>query len=128
MKTTIEVNGFEIKIEELKGKIVVSAEKEGEVIEEFELESGDMTEAQPTEGEEMMPFGEEEEDFGQAEEEDDEDFGQAQEEDDEDFGQAQEEDEEDEEDFGQDQEEMEEEEESEGKLESFMSFMKKRKK
>ncbi len=108
MKTTIEVNGFEIKIEELEGKIVVSAEKEGEVIEEFELESGEGTEGQH-EGEEMMPFGEEEEDFGQSqEEEDDEEFD-----DDEEFGQSQEE---------------EEEEESEGKLESFMSFMNKRKK
>lgn len=97
MKTTIEVNGFEIKIEELEGKIVVSAEKEGEVIEEFELEAGETVEAQPGEGEEMMPFGDEEEDFGQAQDEDEEDFGQAQE-------------------------------EAEGKLESFMSFMQKRKK
>ena len=104
MKTTIEVNGFEIKIEELEGKIVVSAEKEGEVIEEFELEAGEGVQAQPSEGEEMMPFGEEEEDFGQAQEEGEEG---------EEFGQAQEE---------------EEEEESEGKLESFMSFMQKRKK
>ena len=101
MKTTIEVNGFEIKIEELEGKIVVSAEKEGEVIEEFELEAGEGVEAQPSEGEEMMPFGDEEEDFGQAQEEGEEG---------EEFGQAQ------------------EEEESEGKLESFMSFMQKRKK
>ena len=112
MKTTIEVNGFEIKIEELEGKITVVAEKDGEVMEEFELESGE--EVAGEEGEEMMPFGEEgEEDFGQAQEE--EEFGQAQEE---------EEEEEEEEEFGQAQEE----EEEEGKLESFNSFIKKRNK
>ena len=110
MKTTIEVNGFEIKIEELEGKITVTAEKDGEVMEEFELEAGE--EVAGEEGEEMMPFGEEEgEDFGQAQEEEEE-FGQAQEEDEEEFGQAQEE----------------EEEEEEGKLESFNSFIKKRNK
>ena len=102
MKTTIEVNGFEIKIEELEGKITVVAEKDGEVMEEFELESGE--EVAGEEGEEMMPFGEEgEEDFGQDQEEEEE------------------------EEFGQDQEE-EEEEEEEGKLESFNSFIKKRNK
>jgi hypothetical protein len=109
MKTTIEVNGFEIKIEELEGKITVVAEKDGEVMEEFELESGE--EVAGEEGEEMMPFGEEgEEDFGQAQEEEEE------------FGQDQEEEEEEE--FGQAQEE----EEEEGKLESFNSFIKKRNK
>jgi hypothetical protein len=41
MKTTIEVGGFEIKIEEMEGNITVSAMKEGEVIEEFELSSED---------------------------------------------------------------------------------------
>ena len=109
MKTTIEVNGFEIKIEELEGKITVVAEKDGEVMEEFELESGE--EVAGEEGEEMMPFGEEgEEDFGQAqEEEEEEEFGQDQEEEEEEFGQAQEE-------------------EEEGKLESFNSFIKKRNK
>ena len=60
MKTTIEVNGFEIKIEELEGKITVVAEKDGEVMEEFELEAGE--EVAGEEGEEMMPFGDEEED------------------------------------------------------------------
>jgi len=103
MKTTIEVNGFEIKIEELEGKITVVAEKDGEVMEEFELESGE--EVAGEEGEEMMPFGdEEEEDFEAGEEE---------------------------EEMGEEEEEMDEEEEEmdeEGKLESFNSFIRKRKK
>ena len=34
MKTTIEVNGYEIKIEEMEGKIMVSAMKDDEVVEE----------------------------------------------------------------------------------------------
>ena len=114
MKTTIEVGGFEIKIEELDGKVTVVAAQDGEVIEQFELEtSGE--ELAGEEGEDMMPFGDDEE----------EDFGQAQEEDEEEFGQAQEEEEEDEEEFGQAQEE---DEEGEGKLESFNSFIKKRNK
>jgi len=109
MKTTIELNGFEIKIEELEGKILVQAEKDGEVIEEFELESGE--EIAGEEGEEMMPFGDEEEDFGQSEEEEEEEDG-----------------EEDDEEFGEEEEFEEAQEEEEGKLESFMSFIKKRNK
>ena len=67
MKTTIEVSGYEIKIEEMEGKIMVSAMKDEEVVEEFELE------AEGLEGEEgfdddemeggedeMAPFGDEE--------------------------------------------------------------------
>ena len=108
MKTTIEVNGFEIKIEELEGKITVVAEKDGEVMEEFELESGEEVageEVAGEEGEEMMPFGDEEEEDFEADEEEEE--------------------------MDEEEEEMDEEEEEmdeEGKLESFNSFIKKRKK
>lgn len=109
MKTTIEVGGFEIKIEELEGKVTVVAEQGGEVIEEFELEtSGE--ELSGEEGEDIMPFGDEEEDFGgekageESEESDDDDDDEGEE-------------------FGE-----EEEEEEESKLESFNSFIKKRKK
>jgi hypothetical protein len=38
MKTTIEVHGYEIKIDEMNDKILVSAVKEGETVEEFELD------------------------------------------------------------------------------------------
>jgi hypothetical protein len=41
MKTTIEINGFEIVIEEIDGLITVSAVKDEEVIEEFEIQSGE---------------------------------------------------------------------------------------
>jgi hypothetical protein len=103
MKTTIEVQGFEIKIEEMEGKITVSAMKEGETVEEFELESEDFESQDMPEGDEdddMDAFGEEED----MEEEDD---------------------------FEEESEEMEEESEEmeeEGKLESFSYFVKKRKK
>jgi hypothetical protein len=75
MKTTIEVGGFEIKIEEIDGKVTVVAEQDGEVIEQFELEtSGE--ELAGEEGEDMMPFGDdEEEEFEQAQEEDEEGEG-----------------------------------------------------
>jgi len=111
MKTTIEVNGFEIKIEEMDGKIMVSAMKDDEVVEEFELES------------EEMEGGE---DFGDDEMEGDDDmsaFGE--EEDMEEEGDFDEEDM-DEEDMDEEGEEMEGEEE--GKLESFNHFVKRRKK
>lgn len=106
MKTTVEVNGYEIVIEEKDGLVTVSAMKEDEVVEEFELE----TEA----GEEA---GQDEEDV--------QDFDS--------FGQDEEEDFEDEDEFeGEDEDEDEEEFESEeddneSKLESFQSFINKRK-
>ena len=109
MKTTIEVSGYEIKIEEMGGKIMVSAMKDDEVVEEFELESEGM---EGEEGEEggMSPFGDEEmEEEGDFEEDDD---------DDEEF---------DDDEMGEEGQEMEDEEEA-GKLESFSYFVKKRKK
>lgn len=115
MKTTIEVGGFEIKIEELEGKVTVVAEQGGEVIEEFELEtSGE--ELSGEEGEDIMPFGDEEEDFGGEEAGEESEEG-------EEFGDDEEGDDEEGEEFGE-----EEEEEEESKLESFNSFIKKRKK
>ena len=104
MKTTIEINGYQILISEEEGKVMVSATKDDEVVEEFtlEVEGGEDMDSEENfggEGEEMMPFGgEEEEDFGGEE-------GEEFEEEDED----------------------EDEEEEEGKLESFNSFVKKRK-
>ena len=105
MKTTIEINGFEIVIEEIDGLITVSAVKDEEVIEEFEIQSGAQSDGEESQDEEesqdddseemgeMMPFGEEEE-----------------------------------EDFQEEESQEEEEEEEEGsKLESFQSFLKKRK-
>ena len=74
MKTTIEMNGYEIVIEETAGMLSVTAMKDGETVEEFSLE----TEAQGAEeneteegGEEVKSFGDfggEEEDFSGEEE------------------------------------------------------------
>lgn len=63
MKTTIEVNGYEIVIEETDGMVSVSALKDGETVEEFSLEATEGAEG--VEGEEVQSFGEyeEEEDF-----------------------------------------------------------------
>jgi len=47
MKLKFELNGYEITIEETEDKIIsVSASKDGEVIEEFELEGGEEIAAQ----------------------------------------------------------------------------------
>ena len=108
MKTTVEVNGYEIVIEEKDGLVTVSAMKEDEVVEEFELE----TEA----GEEAGQDEEDVQDFDSFGQDEEEDF-----EDDED-SEFEDEDEED------DNEEFEsEEDDNESKLESFQSFINKRK-
>ncbi len=83
MKTTIEVSGYEIKIEEMEGKIMVSALQDGEVVEEFELESemGDDfdDDDKMQDDEEMSAFGSEEDDDDMEDEEggmeEEEDFG-----------------------------------------------------
>ena len=99
MKTKVEINGYEIEIEEKNGLISVSVTFEGEVVEEFQIET---EEGQDEEGqEEVQGFDE----FGQDEEED--------------FGQDDEE--------GQEEDEDESQDEFEGKLESFQSFINKKK-
>lgn len=73
MKTKIEINGYEIEIEEIDGTINVKAELDGETVEEFTLEPVDAQgeEGQSEEGsddvqsfDEFGDEGEEEEDFG----------------------------------------------------------------
>lgn len=103
MKTTVEINGYLITIEEVDGNITVAASKDEEIVEEFTIE---VEEGQEGEEGDVQGFGE----FGQDEEED---FGQDDEEGDDD-------------DFGQDEEEEEGEEMSQ--LESFQAFINKKKK
>ncbi len=111
MKTKVEVNGYEIEIEEIDGRIMVKAVKEDEdgeeeVVEEFTIET-EGSQAQGEEGDdEVQGFGdfdgEEEGDFGQSQGEDfDNEEG--------------------------DDEEAEGDDEDEVKLESFQSFVNKRK-
>jgi hypothetical protein len=102
MKTKVEINGYEIVIEERDGLISVTATLDEEVVEEFQIE---VEEGQGEEGQEdVQGFGE----FGQEEEED---FDSDEDEDGEDFG----------------QEDEEEEDDVEGALESFQSFINKKK-
>jgi hypothetical protein len=96
MKTKIEINGYEIEIEEIDGAISVKAELDGEIVEEFTLEpsSQDNEEGDEEEVQSYDEFGDEEE----------------------------------EEDFDEEEESQEmEEEESNEKLESFQSFINKKK-
>ena len=120
MKTTIEINGYEIVIEEIDGLISVSAVKDEEVIEEFEIQSGAQSQGDD--------FGDEtqgdEEEFGGEEVQDFEEFGG-------DESEAQEDDDDDDESETQEDDEENElegegEEKNESKLESFQSFLKKR--
>ena len=80
MKTTVEINGYFIDVEEKDGVISVTATFEDEVIEEFSIEVEEGQEGQEGQDDvqdEVQGFDEfdqeEEEDFGQEEEDDDED-------------------------------------------------------
>jgi hypothetical protein len=73
MKTTIEIGGYVLSIEEQGGSLMVSAEKDGDVVEEFTLALGEeMRQDEDESDEDVKSFGEfeEEDDF---ENEDDED-------------------------------------------------------
>lgn len=64
MKTTIEVHGYEIKIDEMNDRIMVSAVKDGETVEEFELDvEAGFEDDDDMEGMESFGGEEEEEDF-----------------------------------------------------------------
>jgi len=65
MKTTIEIKGYQIVIDETEEMVTVTAMKDDETVEEFSLE---LTEGEEAQGEEGIrsfdDFGGEEEDFG----------------------------------------------------------------
>lgn len=66
MKTKVEINGYEIEIEEKDGLIIVKAEKDEEIVEEFTIEMEEGEEGQGQEevqGFEDFEGGEEEGDF-----------------------------------------------------------------
>ncbi len=111
MKTTIELHGYEIVIEDNEGVVTVTALKDEEVVEEFSLESEE-SQGDDEDGDVkgFGEFGDEEEDFDG----DDEDF------DGDDEGSE-------DEDSEEMPEEVEEEEVQESKLESFQSFISKKK-
>jgi hypothetical protein len=73
MKTSVEINGYLITIEEIDGVISVNAAKDDEIVEEFTItvEEGDEDFA-GEEGGDVKPFGdyEEEDDFGSDEDDD----------------------------------------------------------
>jgi len=110
MKTTIEMNGYQIVVEETEGSISVSALKDEEVVEEFTLE--------------LEEEGDEDLHAFDAEEEGEEDFeGEEDLEGGEDLGDGDDEYEGGEENYTDDSEDVEE----GGKLESFNTFVRKRK-
>ena len=71
MKTTVEIGGYEIVIEHLEDEVKVTAMQDGEVMEEFTLESSDDSEK----GEDLESYDdfEEEEDFESDDDDEDED-------------------------------------------------------
>jgi hypothetical protein len=105
MKTSVEINGYVISIEEAEGVISVNAIKDEEVIEEFTIET------EEGEGEDVKGFG----DYGDEEEDFDND-------DLEDELEGQDDDEDDDEEESQEKSEM-----PGAALESFQSFINKRK-
>jgi hypothetical protein len=101
MKTKVEIEGYEIEIEFENGVISVKAEKDDEVVEEFTIQTEEGQEDEEGQGaEEIQGF----EDFdGEEEDFDGEEFE------------------------GEEDEDFEGEEEVQGALESFQSFINKRK-
>lgn len=78
MKTTIEMYGYEITVSVADEKLLVQALKDGEVMEEFELEGDDSdnNSSRPSNmgdedmgDEDMAAFGEEEDDLGDEDDE-----------------------------------------------------------
>ena len=59
MKTEVEINGFEISIEDIEGKIEVKVEMNDEVVEELTLDPADY-ENGAEDDEELKAFGDEE--------------------------------------------------------------------
>lgn len=65
MKTTIEIKGYQIVIDETEELVTVTAMKDDETVEEFSLELTEGEESQDEEGiRSFDDFGGEEEDFG----------------------------------------------------------------
>jgi hypothetical protein len=85
MKTTIEIKGYQIVIDETEEMVTVTAMKDDETVEEFSLE---LTEGEEAQGEEGIrsfdDFGGEEEDFGGEEAQDDDNESQDDDEDEDD--------------------------------------------
>ena len=67
MVTKVEINGYEITIEEMEGVISVKAEKDEEIIEEFTIETEEGEEGEDGDVKGFGEFGDEEEDFGSEE-------------------------------------------------------------
>ena len=117
MKTTIEINDYEVKIEEMGGVITISVEKDGEVIEEVEVGGEEDFEDVEDSEEDMDDEDMDDEDMDDEDEDmDDEDEDMDDEEDfeDDEFSQSQ----------GQSQAQGQA--QKEAQLESFSSFIKKR--
>ena len=117
MKTSVELNGYIVSIEEENGVISVTATKDEEVVEEFTIQTEEGEDSEGSEeGEDVRSFGDydEEEDFEGSEEEDDDD----------DDDEESEEDDDDDDDF---EDEMAKGKGNEAALESFQSFISKKK-
>jgi hypothetical protein len=113
MKTSVELNGYIVSIEEENGVISVTATKDEEVVEEFTIqtEEGEDLEGSDEEGEDVRLFGDEEEDFEGSDDDDD-------------FEGSDDDDDDDDDDF---EDEMDRSKGNEAALESFQSFISKKK-
>lgn len=60
MKTEVEINGFEISIEDIEGKISVKVEINDEVVEELSLDPAEYEVGSEEDEDELKAFGDEE--------------------------------------------------------------------
>ena len=71
MKTKVEINGFEVCIEDVEGKIEVKIEKDDEVVEELILDPADYNGGSDEDDAELKAFGDEGDESEEGEVEDD---------------------------------------------------------
>jgi len=89
MKTTIEIKGYQIVIDETEEMVTVTAMKDDETVEEFTLDLGEEAQGEEAQGEDGIrsfdDFGGEEEDFDGEESQEEEELQDEIEEDEEDM-------------------------------------------
>lgn len=73
MKTEVEINGFEVCIEDVDGKVAIKIDKNDETIEEMTFDPSEYDEASNDEEEEIKAFGDDDDDDDSEEDDSDDD-------------------------------------------------------
>jgi hypothetical protein len=88
MKTTINVSGFDLIIEEIDGKVTILAERDGEVIEELALDSAEYSDDEESNDDEVKDFEQFGEELPEGDEDDSDDDSDDEDEDEDDVNES----------------------------------------